>query len=128
MKKLLCLSLIAVSALLMSSCQTEPLRPTVTLTISDRLVTGTSNPVTIKVVDNSAASPTVDVSVMNVSNHSNLALALPGKNTEYSGMLYFSTVAADDSTILVADSGLITITYKDVSNTGDRIDSLIWHP
>jgi len=52
---------------------------------------------------------------------------LKGQNGVYSGNLYFSTTAYNDSTIRVGDGDLVTITYSDAKPAAERSVKITWN-
>jgi hypothetical protein len=132
MKKVL-LSVLCVSTLLialcMIGCATEPKGTEGKITLSDTTgsITGSNGLLTVTLKDADLTQDTISLKVTSGSYATGIYLTLNGKNGVYSGNLYFSTTAYNDSTIRVNDGDQVTITYSDAKPGADRSVKLTWN-
>jgi hypothetical protein len=129
MKKVL-VSVLGVGALLatlcVTGCGTEPKGAEGKVILSDSTLTGTQKAITVTLKDADLTDTVATVKVTSGSYAAGITLKLKGKAGEYSGKLYFSTTAYDDTTIRIIDGDLVTVTYKDAKPAADRTVKLTW--
>jgi len=110
----------------LNSCSQEPKGTAGTFTLSDSVLTGTNTSLTITIKDPDVSESQIPVTVTSSLDAIGITVMLTGTNGVFTGKLYFTTSASNDTAIQVSHNSLVTIKYADKKPAADRIATVIW--